>query len=288
MGGAKPAKLPWEMLSIDWVGPMIRSRAGNTVLLVITDWVTKYVIAEAFRSASAAQMVDFLERNVFLRFSVPRIVLTDNGAQFLSQAFQSLLTRYGIQHMRTAFYSPMCNNAERVNRTLITCVRTLVEDDHRRWDEHLQQIVSAINSAKHETLGCSPHFANFGRELVLFPDQYVQQNLNCAADVKQEQIDRLQRLENIRRFIGSRINKAHEKSKQRYDLRTRNRTFAVGDLVWRRSFKLSSAMDEKTKKLGHKFVPAFVKEIRGQNMYLLEDVKTGSTGVYHTKDIKDD
>ena len=288
MGGVKPARHPWELISIDWVGPIVRSKSGNTVLLVIVDWITKFVIAEPFRMASAKHMVSFLEKYVFLRFSVPRIIVTDNGSQFISHTFASLLQRYNIQHMRTAFYTPMCNAAERTNRTLVTCIRALLDEDQKRWDENLQQIVCAINTAKHETLGCSPYYANFGRNHILFTDQYPLANLNSSGSDKADQQRRLKALQNMQQFIVDRIKTAHETSKKRYDLRTRERKIAVGDLVWRRSFQLSSAAEGRTKKLGPKFIPCYVREVLGQNNYRLEDVKTANSGVYHAKDIKAD
>lgn len=288
MGTTKPAKLPWELISIDWVGPMTRSRNGNTVLLVIVDWITKFVIVEPFRIANAQLMVNYLESYVFLRFSTPRIIVTDNGSQFTSLVFRALLRRYKIEHMRTAFYTPMCNAAERTNRTIVTCVRALLDEDQRGWDENLQQIVCAINTAKHDTLGCSPYFANFGRDHVLFTEQYALASMNTDQCSKAEQDQRLKTVQNIHRFIVDRIRTAHEKSKQRYDLRTRERKFAVGDLVWRRSFAKSSAIDHRTKKLGPKFIPCYVREVKGANNYLVEDVKTSSVGVYHAKDLKAD
>ena len=88
LGSTKPAQLPWELISIDYIGPLTRSKRGNTVLLVIVDWVTKFVITEPFRSANAQQMSTFLEQYVFHRFSTPRIIVSDSGSQFLSHVFQ--------------------------------------------------------------------------------------------------------------------------------------------------------------------------------------------------------
>ena len=103
MGRLKPVKLPWELISMDFVGPLPRSKRGNTVMLVIVYWITKYVIVHPMRSADSVKMVEFLETEVFLRFSRPRIVLSDNGKQFESMAFKSLLARHNIIHMKTAF-----------------------------------------------------------------------------------------------------------------------------------------------------------------------------------------
>lgn len=112
--------------------------------------------------------------------------------------------------------------------------------------------------------------------------------MNTPADEAEAREQRLKAVRNIHEFVVDRIRAAHEKSKQRYDLRARERKFNVGELVWRRSFQKSSAIDQRTKKLGPKYVPCYVREVHGANNYLLEDVKTSAKGVYHAKDIKAD
>ncbi|XP_065088054.1 uncharacterized protein LOC135709592 [Ochlerotatus camptorhynchus] len=157
-------------------------------------------------------MVDFLEEHVFLKFSLSRIILSDNGKQFISAAFKALIAKHNIIHMKMAFYCPMVNNAERVNRVLITCIRALLDEDHRAWDENLQAIVAAINGAKHEATGVSPHYANFGRELILHTDLYVQQDLNISDDPKVAQEVRLSAIRRIHNFIIKRIKNNHEQA----------------------------------------------------------------------------
>ncbi|XP_058827909.1 uncharacterized protein LOC131687836 [Topomyia yanbarensis] len=233
-------------------------------------------------------MTEFLEKEVFLKFSRPRIVLSDNGKQFESMAFKSLLSRHNIAHMKTAFYCPMVNNTERVNRVLVTCIRSLLNGDHREWDEQLPAITAAINSAKHEATGVSPHAANFGRDLILHTDLYKQQELNSHDDPKVAQDMRLSKIRRIQQFVVQRIQNNHEKAKQCYNFRKRTVSFKVGDLVWRRTFGLSSKADHVNQKLDPKFTPAIIKETLGANLYLLEDVPTGRKGRYHAKDIKAD
>ncbi|XP_058827574.1 uncharacterized protein LOC131687499 [Topomyia yanbarensis] len=191
--------------------------------------------------------------------------------------------------MTTAYYCPMVNSAERVNRVLITCIRALLNEDHRTWDENLASIVAAINSAKHEVTGVSPRVANFGRELILHTDLYKQQDLNTPPhDLKLAQDLRLSNLKRIHAFMLQRIRNSHEKSKKRYNMRTRAVAFNVGDLVWRRSFGLSSKIDRINQKLNPKFLPAMIRKVFCTNLYQLEDVPSGKVGRYHAKDLKDD
>lgn len=240
------------------------------------------------RNADSIKMIKFLEEEIFLKHSRPRIILSDNGKQFQSGAFKSFLARYNIVHMETAYYCPMVNNAERVNRVLITCVRALLEDDHRNWDENLAAITAAINSAKHEVTGVSPHFANYGRELILHTDLYTQQTLNASDDPKIAQDMRLSALHRIHDFVLQNIRKNHEKSKLRYNLRKRTVDFKEGEVVWRRNFSQSSKLDRINEKLNPKFIPSIVRQKLGANLYYLEDVATGKKGRYHAKDMKTD
>ncbi|XP_062538008.1 uncharacterized protein LOC134206324 [Armigeres subalbatus] len=240
------------------------------------------------RTADSQKMVEFLEEEVCLKFSRPRLILSDNGKQFESMVFKSWLAKHKIGHMKTAYYSPQANNAERVNRVVVTCIRTLLDGDHREWDDKLHAITAAINAAKHEATGVSPHEANFGRKLLLPTDLYTQQSLNTAEDPKVAQEMRLSTIRRIQKLIIERIKNSHERAKQRYNLRTRAVSFKVGNLVWRRTFILSSKADQINSKLEPKFVPAIVKEALGTNVYLLEDVLSGKKGRFHAKDIKAD
>ncbi|XP_062713751.1 uncharacterized protein LOC134290601 [Aedes albopictus] len=288
MGNPKPAKTPWEMISVDFVGPLTRSKRGNTVLLVVVDWVSKYVIVKPMRAADSQKMVEFLEEEVCLKFSRSRLILSDNGKQFESMVFKSWLAKHKIGHMKTVFYCPQVNNAERVNRVVVTCIRALLDGGHREWDEKLPAITAAINAARHEATGVSPHEANFGRNLLLHTDLYTQQELNTPEDPKVAQDLRLSAIRRIQKLIIERIKNSHQRAKQRYNLRTRSVAFKVGDLVWRRSFILSSKADQINSKLEPKFVSAIVKEIIGTNLYVLEDVLSGKKGRFHAKDIKAD
>ncbi len=52
---------------------------------------------------------------------------TDNRDEYLSNTFKSHLREHGIEHQLTVAYTPQQNGvAERMNRTLVDCVRSLL------------------------------------------------------------------------------------------------------------------------------------------------------------------
>jgi len=57
-----------------------------------------------------------------MTFGVPETVVSDNGSQFRSEAFQKLMKTYEISHVLTAVYSPQANASERVNRSVISAI----------------------------------------------------------------------------------------------------------------------------------------------------------------------
>ena len=86
---------------------------------------------------------------------------TDNGGEYTSTEFTSYLTREGIRHERTLPYTPQQNGvSERLNRTLVECVRTMLADSklpHRFWAEALSTTVYLRNRSPTKALeGTTP------------------------------------------------------------------------------------------------------------------------------------
>lgn len=99
MGKFKEASRPWQMISLDLMGPFPSSPNQNTHLLVICDWFTKFPVLVPLRNATCRKVCDVLEKQVLLSFGVPEIVIVDNGPQFIGTEFKNLLTKYGVQKL---------------------------------------------------------------------------------------------------------------------------------------------------------------------------------------------
>lgn len=104
-----PATYPFRRLSIDFVGPMPVSRAGNKFILTVRDVFTRWVEGIPIPAATALNTVRALEREIFCRYGVPEILHSDRGTQFTSNLHHAVAEEYGIQVTPTPAYNPKSN-----------------------------------------------------------------------------------------------------------------------------------------------------------------------------------
>lgn len=290
MGKPKHVSYPFQLISMDLLGPFPRSKKGNQHLLVITDWFTKYVIVKPLPNATAAAVTRFVEQNVFLIYGIPQVILCDNGVQFTSHQFRKLTQQYEVQKIYfNCKWHPQFNPTERVNRVLVTAISSYIKNDHTLWDENIYKIALAINTAKHEVTNFSPAFLVFGRYIPIKGDYYG----TVPTDTDIIQIDERirwdetqQQLPTIYNEVRKHLQKSYLKSKQHYDLRKRPLTFQVGDTVWKRNFILSDAAKKFSAKLAPKFLKCTVVRKHGDLAYELVDEFNKNIGRWHIKDLK--
>ncbi|KAE9522413.1 hypothetical protein AGLY_017172 [Aphis glycines] len=72
---------PWEVLSIDLMGPYPRTQRSKTTILVVTDCYSCWVEAYPLGKATTKSIVDTFERELFPRFGYPRALLSDSAVR---------------------------------------------------------------------------------------------------------------------------------------------------------------------------------------------------------------
>lgn len=279
---------PWQRIYTDLLGPYPRSKRGNTHLLIVLDQFTKFVLIEPLRKADAASIISYLERYVFHLFGVPESILSDNGVQYVSHAFENLLKKYGIQHTRTAIYSPQANASERVNRSILSAIRAEVSGDQRDWDAHVSAIGAALRNSVHESTSYSPFYLLFGSHMVQHGSMFSL--LRGLGSIPAGDIEVLPP-KNFRQLVHARVKEnllqAHLRNERTYNLRSRVVNFRPGQEVYRRSFTQSKASKNFNAKLGKQWLKARIVKSVGNCMYNLEDMQgVALPNSYHAKDLK--
>ena len=82
---------PFDRWALDFVGPINPSSKQKAYILVCTDYMTRWVEAVALVKANDQAVIDFLYKEIFTRFGVPKEIITDGGPQFVSHKLEALL-----------------------------------------------------------------------------------------------------------------------------------------------------------------------------------------------------
>lgn len=288
MGRQVTVERPWQRLYIDLLGPYPRSKAGNSSLLIVLDQFSKFVLLKPLRKAGALEIVRFVEQEVFHMFGVPETIWSDNGVQFVSKEFKSLIERFGVCHVRTATHSPQSNASERVNRSILAAIRSYISEDQQTWDSEISSIGSALRNNIHESTGYSPHYLVFGQNFISHGSTH--RLLRELETLPEPDIEVLPPAE-FRQIVGNRVMQnleaAYDRHGKAYNARSREVSFRIGQEVYRRNFLVSNFAKGQNAKLGKQWVKARVVRKLGTAMYELEDMGGNILKLpYHAKDIK--
>ena len=81
----------FEKWGMDFIGPIDPPSNVKSYILVCIDYLTKWVEVKAMKHAHDEKVVEFLYEEIFTRYSVPKELVTYQGAQFTSNLISKLM-----------------------------------------------------------------------------------------------------------------------------------------------------------------------------------------------------
>ena len=116
---------PMQIVAVDILGPLPESPSKNRYVLVAMDYFTRWTEAYAIPNQEAITIATKLVNEMFLRFSVPEQLHSDQGRQFESRLMTEICSVLGIHKTHTTPYHPQSDGlVERFNRTLLSMLST--------------------------------------------------------------------------------------------------------------------------------------------------------------------
>lgn len=279
----------FEVVAVDLFGPLPETPGKNKWILIVEDVCTRWVELFALQSATSADCAKTLIVEVFLRYGVPRRILSDNGVQFISEVMQQVCHTFGITQSLTPRYHPEANPVERKNRDLKPQLAILVKQDHSSWDTHLAAIRFAMNSAVTSSTGHSPAYLTFGREIrapadVLSDMRVIVDSDNAVTSITSY----LQKLSTT--LLEARdVHEKAQKTQKRYaDLKRQPAPeYVPGDLVLLKTQGPNDTGKGQTPKfIPRRDGPYRIREATSTTTYHLERVSSGELlGRYHVSQL---
>ena len=155
---------PLQCVHIDLVGPLPTSGSGCSYLLTMIDRASGWLVAKAIRQMTANTVAQVFFDEWVCAFGIPKLLISDQGAQFESEVFRKLLASLGIERRRTTAYHPQTNGkVERAHRTLKNALRcmTAVEQD---WEKALPKALFLMRTSIQKD-GLSPAQRLYGQRI---------------------------------------------------------------------------------------------------------------------------
>jgi hypothetical protein len=93
------------------MGPFKNSH-GYEHILVMVDYVSKWVEAMPCRKASTEVSIVMIKSMIFPRFGTPRILISDGGSHFTGKNFKKCLSKLRIEHRVSTAYGLSSTNQQ--------------------------------------------------------------------------------------------------------------------------------------------------------------------------------
>ena len=159
---------PFAQWGIDIVGPFPTAPAQKKLLLVITDYFSKWIEADAFASIKDRDVTRFIWKNIVYRFGIPRSIISDNGPQFDSRVYRDFYQELNIRNLYSTPRYPQSNGqAEASNKTLLTALKKRLDSAKGKWVEELPGVLWAYRTTTQKPIGVSPFALTYGMEAVI-------------------------------------------------------------------------------------------------------------------------
>lgn len=193
--------MPFQKIGIDLLGPFRRSTDGKTMIIVCTDYATRYVETGALVNGKATHVARFILDNIISRHGAPQTIVSDQGRTFQSELVQELLRMMGSRSRFTSAYHPATNGlCERFNKTLADMLAMYTNTAQTDWTAYLAQVTFAYNTSLQSTTKFTPFELVYGRHPVLPSEASLAQQSSHidAEEIRQRALAvRSQAVENI-------------------------------------------------------------------------------------------
>src|SRR5215469_13806273 len=227
--------VPFQKVAIDLIGPLIPSARKHVYILTIVDYASKYPEAMPLKKGNAIEVAEAL-LNVFSRVGFPKEIVHDQGSNFMSNTMQELFRLSGMRSINTTVYHAMSNGSvERMNATLESMLRKLIDEEAKDWDRLLQPLLFAYREAPNESTGFSPFELIFAHSvrgpLYLLKNKWVPEKHNLDTDVFTHVMNMREKVRECLKIAGKNQEKAKAKQKRLYDRGCHMNNIHVGDRV---------------------------------------------------------
>ena len=227
-------------LSVDVCGaPWPLTPRRNKYLLTVLCNASKYAWAFPVTNLRVQTLATKLLK-LFASIGVPKVLRVDAAAQWRSALFQELTKSLEVKvQMATPFHHETIGGLERLHHSLENSVKTFIHEQPTKWDEMIDYLLFAYNSAVHCSTKYSPHMMVFGRDLRSALNVFRETLTDGQPELPKTAKNVIEYTAQLRDSLetvqsAARVHQESEKSRHKriHDRRSTERVLQPGDQVW--------------------------------------------------------
>ncbi|XP_074299510.1 uncharacterized protein LOC141630627 [Silene latifolia] len=101
---------------------------SKVYMLAPTDYLSKWIEAEAFPQVLERYVISFIKQNIIYRFRIPSEIVCDNGSQFVSNKTEAFCARWNFALFKSTPRNPLSNGqAESGNKIVMENLKKRLE-----------------------------------------------------------------------------------------------------------------------------------------------------------------
>jgi hypothetical protein len=100
---------PFEKWVIYFIGLINPPSQKNSHILLCIEYITTWMEERPLSAATKQVVENFLHKEIFITYGIPREIVTYGGAQFTSKNIKNITELYHIKHRITMPYHPHAN-----------------------------------------------------------------------------------------------------------------------------------------------------------------------------------
>ena len=222
------------------MGSFPTAPAQKKLLLVATNYFSKWIEAEAFASSKDRDVTWFIWKNIVYRFGIPKTIVSDNGPQFDSRVYRDFCQELKIRNLYSTPRYPQSNGqAEASNKTLLTALKKRLDSAKGKWVEELPGVLWAYRTTTRRPTGVSPFALTYGIEAVIPTEIGLPTSRTTMLDPANEEsvIKELDTSDELREAAAVRMASYQCHLANSYNKRVKPQMFQPGDLILRKVFE---------------------------------------------------
>ena len=265
---AIPIRGIFERIGIDLVFGLPETTDGYVGLVVITEYLSKYVWVLPIKSKTGKEIAKCLLKYIGI-FGPPKRILSDQGTEFNNETVRKLINLTGTEHRITSSYHPRTNGqTERFNRTMIEMLSKFTRNDNLSWPEWIPFVCFCYNTKTHTSTKYTPFELMFGRKANNFSNFQNTGDMDLEESLKErgKEIRELIEVNHVKALENIQKQQERQVKTQNSSHRTTDEQLSVGTKVYVRTTGINDKLFPRYRG------PFTIVEVTKLGNYIIENV----------------